>query len=212
MSAKSASDSGPAFPHAAPGSGSESAKTDDVSLSQPSGSGPLQRDLPQRRSVRLPGYDYGQAGWYFVTIMARQGTRLFAEVTPEATLRYSPLGEQVCQELSTFAARYPLVHLDAWVLMPNHLHAIIGLLPASDSRLARPLGQLVAAFKATTTSRTRPWRSLPGSLWQRNYHEHIIRNAHELSVYREYVRNNPRRWLEKKSGTLPPESGYPLLR
>ncbi len=167
---------------------------------------PLRRDLPQRRSVRLSGYDYSQPGWYFVTIMAQRNVRLFGNIAPDATVSYSRIGAQVCQELSDFAARYPLLHLDTWVLMPNHIHFIVGLLPATAAAPARTIGQLVGAFKATTTSRTRSLRSLPGSLWQRSYHEHVIRNASELAVYREYVRNNPRRWLEKKQGLYLPDA------
>lgn len=113
---------------------------------------------------------------------------------------FTPIGEVVCQSWLDLAARYPQVHADAWVVMPNHFHAIIGLLPASKRTPAKSLGQLLAAFKATATRLARPLRASSDSLWQRNYYEHIIRSAQELDVYREYIRDNPRRWLEKKMG------------
>lgn len=159
----------------------------------------LRQDLPQRRSVRLPGYDYSQAGWYFVTIMAREGRHLFGSVTPEAQVQYTQLGAVACQCWLDMAARYPLIHADAWVVMPNHAHLLVGLLPATHQVPARTIGQLVAAFKATTTRLARPLRASTDSLWQRGFHEHVIRNASELEAYRSYIQHNPRRWLEKKT-------------
>ena len=155
---------------------------------------PLRLDLPQRRSVRLPGYDYSRAGWYFVTIMASGGKLLFGSFNENLQLQPTPLGEIVGRSWHELAARYPAVHTDCWVLMPNHLHLLIGLLPTS---LPKPLGQLVGAFKATCTRQAQAWRGA-GSVWQRSYHEHVIRTAQELEIYRDYVRNNPRRWVEKQ--------------
>lgn len=155
---------------------------------------PLRLDLPQRRSVRLPGYDYSRAGWYFVTIMANGGKLLFGSFNENSQLQPTPLGEIVGRSWHELAAQYPAIHTDCWVLMPNHLHLLIGLLPTSSPK---PLGQLVGAFKATCTRQAQAWRGA-GSVWQRSYHEHVIRTAQELEIYRDYVRNNPRRWVEKQ--------------
>lgn len=152
--------------------------------------------LPQRRSVRLAGYDYGQAGWYFVTIMTHDRAPLFGHITPEARLVPTPLGEAICQSWQDLTTRYDHLHADCWVLMPNHVHLLLGLLPTTDRMPAKSLGQLVGAFKATCTRSGRPWLP-PGRLWQRNYHEHIIRTALDLENHRQYVRHNPQRWVEK---------------
>ena len=153
--------------------------------------------LPNRRSVRLPGYDYSRAGWYFVTIMAQDKVSLFGHITPEAQLVPTPLGEVVRQGWHELTTRYDHLHADCWVLMPNHVHLILGLLPTNSQVAAKSLGQLVGAFKATCTRLGRPLRPAAASLWQRNYHEHIIRTALDLENHRQYVRNNPRRWVEK---------------
>ncbi|WP_167856989.1 transposase [Hymenobacter aquaticus] len=158
----------------------------------------MQQDLPQRRSVRLPGYDYGQAGWYFVTIVAKDRCPLFGQIGEDATVGYSAIGEQVCRAWCELTAAYPRLHADAWILMPNHLHCILGFLPTPAGELVKTLGQVVGALKATTTRLTRPLRGSTDSLWQRSYYEHVIRNAHELAVYREYIQNNPARWLVRK--------------
>ena len=158
--------------------------------------------VPQRRSVRLSGYDYGQAGWYFVTIMTQGREPLFGHISPEARLVPTPLGEVVGQCWHELAARYDHLHADCWVLMPNHVHLILGLLPAAALAPAKSLGQLVGAFKATCTRRGRLWHPATASLWQRNYYEHIIRTPLDLDNHRQYVRHNPRRWVEKSQAGL----------
>ena len=156
----------------------------------------LRLDLPQRRSIRLPGYDYSRAGWYFVTIMADGGKLLFGSFGGELQFRPTPLDEIVSHCWHELAAQYPSVHADCWVLMPNHVHLLIGLLPVAQPK---SLGQIVGTLKSTCTRRAQAWRGA-GSLWQRSYHEHIVRTTSELEIYRDYVRNNPRRWVEKRAG------------
>ena len=155
-------------------------------------------DLPQRRSVRLPGYDYSQAGWYFVTIMADGGKLLFGNFKEELRFQPSALGEIVESCWHELTTRYATLHADCWVLMPNHVHLLLGFLP---TKTPKTLGQIIGSFKAACTSRAKAWRGA-GSIWQRNYHEHVIRTAQELEIYRDYVRNNPHRWVEKH-GTQP---------
>ncbi len=79
-----------------------------------------------RRSIRLPGFDYSQAGSYFVTIRIQNGARLFGEVE-DGTMVMSDAGKMVntvWHELSTY---YPGVTIDAFQIMPNHIHGIIVL-------------------------------------------------------------------------------------
>lgn len=155
-------------------------------------------DLPQRRSIRLPHYDYGTVGWYFVTIATHEHSSLLGQVQPDATVLPTPIGDAVGQARHELGCRYPQVHADAWVLMPNHVHFILGVLPTAEK--AKPLGQLVGAFKATATRLARPCLHADAVLWQRNYYEHVIRHARALANIRQYVHDNPRRWLERRQG------------
>ncbi len=151
-------------------------------------------DLPQRRSVRLPGYDYSQAGWYFVTIMAERGKLLFGSFDEDSQFQPTALGKIIGRSWHEQTAKYPFIHADCWVLMPNHVHLLIGFM---STGAPKTLGQIIGSFKAACTSRAKEWRGM-GSIWQRSYHEHVVRTAHELEIYRDYVRNNPRRWIEKR--------------
>lgn len=107
---------------------------------------------------------------------------------------------------------FPNVQLDTFVVMPNHVHGIICLtaIPAVvGARLPRPytLGQIVAYFKYQSTKSINLMRGTPGvTVWQRNYYEHTIRDEESLHRIRQYILNNPARWVfdqENPAATTP---------
>lgn len=159
-------------------------------------------DYQHRRSIRLRGYDYRQVGAYFVTLCTHGREMVFGEVV-DGTMRLNAYGHIVTEDWLWLAERYLYVDLDAWVLMPNHLHGIVVILPDVESpgeggsRTAptKPLGRLVGAFKTVSTKHVNEWRETPGRpRWQRNYYEHVIRNDSDLDRIRDYITANPTRW------------------
>ena len=79
-----------------------------------------------RRSIRLKGYDYSQAGFYFVTICCHQRQRLFGKIV-NGVMQLNQYGEIVVETYEWLSYRYTYVHLDEWIVMPNHFHGIIVL-------------------------------------------------------------------------------------
>jgi len=164
--------------------------------------------LPQRRSIRLDGYDYTQAGAYFVTICVRDPFRLLgAVVDDEMTL--NQYGDIVNEEWAYTALVRAEIALDAYVVMPNHIHGIVvvtddGHKRAHAASYARPLrspsytvGSLVRGFKAAVTTRINTLCGTPGvPFWQRNYYEHVVRGDADLERIRAYIAHNPARWAE----------------
>lgn len=151
--------------------------------------------LHRRRTIRLPSYDYGSAGAYFVTLCTFGRECLFGEVV-DGEMNPSPLGLSVGESWRWLAQRFPGVTLDHWVLMPNHLHGILVL--GTDTSLGgspKPLGRLIGAFKTVSTKQVNAMRQTPGStLWQRNYWEHVVRNEADLERIRTYIEGNPGSW------------------
>jgi len=173
--------------------------------------------FPDRHSTRLSGFDYRTPCGYFITLVAAGRTPLFGRVI-NATVELSLEGQIVAEEwLRTPTIRREMA-IDEWIVMPDHFQAIIwingpvgagGCPPGNDgtaddgTRQLNPIGGpksrslsiMIAQFKATTTRRINEIRRTPGQkVWQRNYHDRIIRNEVELDKERKYIRNNPRDW------------------
>jgi putative transposase len=156
-------------------------------------------DRHHRRSIRLKEHDYAQEGAYFITICTRARESYF-ELYPE-------LRRIVQTQWESLPKRFPNISLDAFVIMPNHLHAIIlvgaAFTAAPNGAGASPaptiLGNVVGTFKSLGVKEWLQYVKqnhidVVGSIWQRNYYEHVIRNEMELNRVREYVVNNPLKW------------------
>ncbi len=174
-----------------------------------------------RRSIRLQGCDYSRAGAYFVTVCTQNHACLFGEVAG-GSMQPNGAGQMVTHEWNRLETRFPGIELDAFVIMPNHIHRILvitvpvvgaGLVPAPNgpttrmatvtgatTRVAPTLGDIVGTFKSCTTVlyagnvRTSRWPAFLGRLWQRNYYEHIIRDYESLESIRKYIADNPMQW------------------
>jgi putative transposase len=167
-----------------------------------------------RRSIRLKGHDYAQAGMYFVTICTEGRACLFGEMAGDK-VRLNDAGRIVEEEwVKTDDAMRPRVVLDQFVVMPNHIHGIIllmdgrGTLPRAPTqdrptptpdRFGKPapdsISTVVRLFKAVTSKRINKNRGTPVAVWQRNYYEHVIRDGDSLDRIRQYTADNPARWL-----------------
>ena len=169
--------------------------------------------IHQRRSIRLPGFDYTEPGAYFVTICAYGRECLFGKVAyGDVVLNH--LGRLAHEEWTYTEVIRPDVQLDEFVIMPNHIHGIIAIqrssrsvgahgrapLPSGGAFLQRPprsLGSFLAGFKSAATKRINAFRRSPGQpVWQRNYYEHVIRDDRDLDRIRRYIRDNPAKWAE----------------
>ncbi len=162
-----------------------------------------------RRSIRLRGYDYTACGAYFVTICMHRYACLLGTVV-DGEMRLNACGRAVEECWEAIPQHCAHVELDAFVVMPNHMHGIIVITAqpvvgtmAADHR--RPnglprgsLGAVVGAFKAASAKRVNELRHSAGvPVWHRGYYEHIIRDAHALDRIRLYIETNPKRWADK---------------
>ncbi|MFZ0936369.1 MAG: transposase [Bryobacteraceae bacterium] len=144
-------------------------------------------EKPQRRRLRLADYDYSQADAYFVTICSRAHACLFGDVVEGEMLR-NAAGNTVVLCWEEIPQHFPKVQLDAFVVMPNHVHGVL-LFGENPERAghARPLQVVVGSFKAAVSRRL-------GLVWQRSYWERVVRSGDELDQIRAYIEDNPLRW------------------
>lgn len=111
---------------------------------------PYNPDIHHRRSIRLKGYDYSQAGAYFVTICVNQRRSLLGTIE-NGIMHPSPAGQMIQTIWEDISSHYQGIALDSFVLMPNHIHGIIILEPNTSMKL----GDVVHRFKSLTTAKYR---------------------------------------------------------
>jgi hypothetical protein len=90
-----------------------------------------------RRSIRLPGYDYSQAGLYHVVMVTRERECLFGAIE-DGCMKANLFGQMVMESWLWLAEQYEYVYLDEWILMPNHLHGIICLVDGTVGAVREP--------------------------------------------------------------------------
>jgi putative transposase len=230
-----------------------------------------------RRSIRLKGYDYSQAGAYFITICCQNRECRFGKIVvgtslADAQMELNEYGTIACHEWMKLPERFQNFELDVFQIMPNHMHGIIvlndvgttlavapaagtnknagsGFTPtqndidntntetenvATEQQLqqqqngvpqqkgqpqglplqitgddnvagvnrALTVGDIVGAYKSLVANACldvfKSKNEMMGKLWQRNYHEHIIRNEQSYQTISDYIINNPKKWNDDK--------------
>jgi len=175
-----------------------------------------------RQSTRLRGYDYTQAGAYFVTMVTYQRACLFGEIV-EGEMCLNELGKISDECWRAIPDHFDHVGLGAYVIMPNHVHGIIlikedaqhvGATHAVGAQHAAPrrglsinvkpgsLGAIVRSYKSAVSRRIGREYDIAG-IWQRNYHDRIIRNRRELDAVWRYIKANPANWAEDNQNPRP---------
>jgi len=172
-------------------------------------------ELHHRRSIRLRDYDYANIGAYFVTACCQNRINYFGDIENEKMI-LNEYGNIAHNELAKTPEIRTNVELCEFVVMPNHIHAIIRIMefrgvlhtlnaPKSPSNT---IGAIIRGYKSAVSKQIREcggggmvmggkkmFRNV--SIWQRNYWEHIIRNETEYTKIAEYIRNNPILWGKK---------------
>ncbi len=208
-----------------------------------------------RHSIRLRGYDYTREGAYYFTICCHQRRCLLGEIK-DGIMHLNLVGATVKAVWESLPRHFPLIELDAFVVMPNHVHGIIVITDNSGNcnpnhnnnrtfdcrgeafvlgcnntspellytnaspfpgcnntspnladQLPRgtqsgSIGAILQNFKSVATRRVNRITRNSGTLWQRNYHEEIIRNEKAYENIRRYIVENPLSWDEDEENPL----------
>lgn len=156
-------------------------------------------NLHKRPSIRLKEYNYSQPGEYFIKICTHNRECLFGEIVDGETRLSSP-GEIVHRCWNEIPSHFPNVELDAFIVMPNHVHGIIIINESCRGEVTSPLckptlGIIAAYFKYQSTKLINNMNGTTGDrFWQRNYFDRIVRDENELNTIRDYIVNNPLKW------------------
>lgn len=164
-------------------------------------------------SARLPGWNYAWDGFYFVTICTKDRECHFGHVA-NGRMRLSPIGRIVRNEWRRTARLRADVTLDAFVVMPNHIHGIIVIqnddvtgrdearLVSTGKRISplpNSLPAIVGSYKSSCTKIIHERFPDEPFAWQPRYHDRIIRDGKALEEIRWYIRDNPAMWSRDRN-------------
>ncbi len=160
-----------------------------------------EKELPKRKHPRLDNYDYSAAGAYFVTICTQNRRCVLSRIVGRglapaetAGIEYTSLGTIAEKQLLLLEDRYPCFAVDQYVIMPNHIHAIIILNGETAGASPRPtVMDIVCAYKSLTTRECKK-NGFEEKLFQTSFYEHIIRGREDYEETVKYIYENPIRW------------------
>lgn len=156
-------------------------------------------ELRKRKRNRLEDRDYSLDGYYFITICVKDRWPILCRgehrSPVESPMPLSEVGEFVQQGIEQIPTRYPTVRVDKYVIMPNHIHMILVLCGKDGRTMCAPtpnpsISSIIKMLKEYVT------KSLGYSIWQKSFHDHIIRGESDYLRIREYIETNPAKWQE----------------
>ena len=157
-------------------------------------------DLPKRKPTRLRGFDYSSENYYFITICTHNRQRLFGCVgdgLDRSEVGFSEFGRIADEELRKIPVRMSDARIDKYVIMPDHIHAILVLGCNGDSERSRPfptLSTVVGLLKSGVSRRIHGIE--PGiRVWQKSFYDKIIRDEQGYLEAWEYMDENPHKFL-----------------
>jgi putative transposase len=171
-------------------------------------------------SNRLKGWDYSSNAMYFITICTHDRFHFFGEIENHKMV-LSEMGEMAQKYWLEIPDHFPFVKLDAFVVMPNHVHGIIEIAKNNDGRnvetqyfaslrptiepplpsknkfgpQSKNLASIIRGYKSAVTTYARKMNI--DFAWQSNYHDHIIRDDKSYHNIANYIINNPKHWKEE---------------
>ena len=163
-------------------------------------------ELPKRKQNRLTEYDYSTTNAYFITICTEHRKNLFwsdvgAIIDRPKNVPLTNLGIIVRQSIEDIPKHYPVISVDHYVIMPNHVHLLLQIHSDSNGRsmIAPTISTVVRLMKGTVS------KQAGFSIWQKGFYDHVIRNEGDYQDIWNYIEGNPSKWVEDKlyhSGSL----------
>ncbi len=158
--------------------------------------------MPTRfhKNIRMAEWDYSQSAVYMVTMCVSDRTHRFGSISDADEMYLNDAGRMILQELLRVESDHPHSTIIESVIMPNHLHMLIGISLALDVRHSSGLPDIIGGFKSHTTNRyikgvrmglLPPFHK---KLWQEGYYETVMRNERMTEERRQYIINNPASW------------------
>ena len=162
-------------------------------------------EYPKRKKNRLGYYDYNQNGAYFITICTNDRKCILSRIVGGGVLdapatHLSDLGTIVERRIREMNRVYPDVQTVKYVIMPNHVHLLVCIDRSENragygpSRTPAPTNAVIPRYVSTFKRLCN--REFGKDIWQRSFHDHIIRDEAHYQLIWQYIDTNPARWQQ----------------
>ena len=158
----------------------------------------MREKLPIRKCNRLNEYDYSNEGYYFITICIKDRKNILGNINvgensvlPQyRNIILTEIGIRIKKEIEKIKEKYINVVIDKYVIMPNHIHMIIIIADRIIGRteFSPTISRIIKQFKGSIS------KQIGFSIWQKSYHDHIIRNELEYNRIWQYINTNIQNW------------------
>jgi putative transposase len=170
--------------------------------------------MKERKLNRMRGYDYTEPGYYFVTICTYHRVERFGSIRNGQMIlnEQGKIADACWRDLPN---HYRHIRLDEFVIMPNHVHGIIIIMPVGNRHACSLRGRgpqcngrqyetlpiVIGSFKSAVKRLIRQ-AGFRYFHWQKSFHDHIIRNEMSLNKIRQYIIDNPSQWDADENNPL----------
>lgn len=156
-------------------------------------------ELPKRKKNRLSNYEYSTPNAYFITVCTNNRKNLFWQNVGALTERQdsvplTTIGIAVRKSIEDIPTHYPMISVDNYVIMPNHIHLLLQIHEDCSRRS-------MSAPTISTVVRMMKWAASKAagfSLWQKGFYDHVIRSEKDYFDIWNYITGNPGRWTEDR--------------
>ena len=157
-------------------------------------------ELPKRKQNRLSSYDYDREGAYFLTICTQDRKCLLSRIVGDDALGVpkNPLTDigKIVEKYIISGNKMDRVRVEKYVIMPNHIHILLMIemdtsgTPRASSPTMGIVPRFVSAFKRLSN------QEIGEDIFQRSYHDHVIRGEKDYLKIWNYIEGNPSKWEE----------------
>ena len=163
----------------------------------------MDNDFPKRKRLRLQNFDYNTPRAYFITICTKDRKCSLSRVVGGDVLdapknvELLPFGKIADKFINQLRDFYDIINIDRYVIMPNHIHIILRVFEDGASRTSPPtkkqhtiVSRFVSTFKRFSN------KECGDNVWQRGFHDHVIRDKNDYDTINKYIYENPLKWQD----------------
>ncbi len=156
-------------------------------------------DMPKRKAVRLKDYDYSTPGAYFITICVHNRRNILSDIVGEGSPLPKKSGKIAIKYIEQINPKYPTIFVDKYVVMPNHIHLLLSVKEVTGRGNPSPttdnIERAMGWFKYNAAKEINSLFGTSGQrVFQRSFHDHIIRDEKDYLKIWNYIDINPAKW------------------